>query len=235
MAIAFLASCQPVAQNPRPTGGGYCEAYARDAVSQHRANLDRRCGYGPNARWQPNYNNHYRWCLSAPRASVAAEDAARRDRLRSCQRASSGPVGNSRRYCQGYAEKAVAQNKTNQRLRCGFGPNARWQSNQSNHYRWCLSAPRRSVAAEDEARSERLRSCQRQAGGTRPPSQQFCESYAKRAVAQNRTNLRRRCDFGPNARWRSSYDDHFRWCRNASRASAQTETRARRRSLDQCR
>jgi PAN domain len=40
-----------------------CQDYANNAVTQQQRNLETRCGFsGP--RWNPNYNDHYIWCMN---------------------------------------------------------------------------------------------------------------------------------------------------------------------------
>lgn len=72
----------PVAPEPR------CDAYARSAVEDFRT-MQRfaQCLIRNNARWQPNYQAHYGWCI-ANRAQrpewIQAEARARTDHLIKC-------------------------------------------------------------------------------------------------------------------------------------------------------
>ena len=66
-------------------GAGECQRYARGAVEEFQ-NIQRRpsCRTNVSARWQPNYENHYNWCLSAPREWLRSEAKARDDHLIRC-------------------------------------------------------------------------------------------------------------------------------------------------------
>ena len=61
----------------------------------------------------------------------------------------------------------------------------------------------------------------------------FCDSYAKTAVSQHQENLNRNCGYS-DRRWQSSYDNHYGWCVTVSRASAESETKARAETLQTC-
>ena len=81
----LLAQCR----NSGGGGGGgggktaICDAYARTAVSQHRINLNRGCGYS-GTRWQSSYNNHFGWCLGVSTAASSSETRARRNLILQC-------------------------------------------------------------------------------------------------------------------------------------------------------
>jgi len=60
-----------------------------------------------------------------------------------------------------------------------------------------------------------------------------CVAYADTAVHQNRRNLNIGCGFR-GARWQSNWDNHYRWCRGVARHTQRSETRARRRGLQNC-
>jgi hypothetical protein len=63
-----------------------CEGYARHAIREYELMInDPRCRINTDARWQPSYENHYNWCLTAPSASVRAEEQARDDHLYRCR------------------------------------------------------------------------------------------------------------------------------------------------------
>jgi hypothetical protein len=67
---------------------GACQEYARSAVHDFEAGTApanaKKCRIKTDARWQPNFQNHYNWCLTAPTAWLLAERKARDDRLLAC-------------------------------------------------------------------------------------------------------------------------------------------------------
>jgi hypothetical protein len=64
---------------------GACAQYARRAIEQYQQTTkDRKCRIKGDARWQPNYQNHYNWCLTAPTAWLRSEEKARDDHLYGC-------------------------------------------------------------------------------------------------------------------------------------------------------
>lgn len=72
----------PASPEPR------CDAYARSAVADFRT-MQRfpACLIRDSARWQPDYQAHYRWCAAnlAPKPEwIAAESKARNDHLVKC-------------------------------------------------------------------------------------------------------------------------------------------------------
>ncbi len=66
---------------------------------------------------------------------------------------------------------------------------------------------------------------------------EFCERYARTAREQlqvARDRCRGRIDLR-NARWESSYEDHFRWCRGVSFREADREREIRHAEIERCR
>jgi hypothetical protein len=65
-----------------------CEIYSRRAVQQFQLTqtprFARRCRVAPSPRWQTSYQNHYGWCLTAPRAWLKSEQGARDAHLNRC-------------------------------------------------------------------------------------------------------------------------------------------------------
>ena len=131
--------------------------------------------------------------------------------------------------CRKYAERAVAQNRTNLKLHCGYtGP--RWHSNFNTHYQWCMHVSPQARLHETRARSEQLAACSRNVNSNKSRE---CREYANRAVAQNRTNLKLHCGYtGP--RWHSDFNTHYQWCMRASAQQRQYETRMRSEQLAAC-
>ena len=66
--------------------------------------------------------------------------------------------------CAVYATSAVAQNKKNKQMGCGYaGP--RWSSKYAPHYAWCLGVGNPAVQAETNARAAMLNACGGGGGG----------------------------------------------------------------------
>lgn len=62
-----------------------CYQYANYAVRQYRIAMNRPgCQVHMSGRWQPDYENHYQWCLRAPDQALGAEQGARSDHLTRC-------------------------------------------------------------------------------------------------------------------------------------------------------
>ena len=53
---------------------GFCDGYARNALSQteERREHQRECGWvnPKNPRWNGDYEHHYQWCLGASKAQA---------------------------------------------------------------------------------------------------------------------------------------------------------------------
>ena len=210
---------------PSPNKDKACREYANRALAQNRTNLKLRCGFtGP--RWHSNYDSHYQWCMRASPQLRISETRARARQLAQCSKRTSP---NKNKACREYASRALAQNRTNLKLRCGFtGP--RWHSNYNSHYQWCMRASLQQRISEMRARVRQLEQCSKRAS---PNKDKACREYASRALAQNRTNLKLRCGFtGP--RWHSNYNSHYQWCMRASPQQRISEMRARVRQLEQC-
>jgi hypothetical protein len=88
-AMRRAASIAPVPAMGAPqqvqlrTEDSRCEQYASHAVRQYRLGAQ-RCGVRMDGRWQPNYQNHYQWCLGASNAALYSEQRARDDLLIRC-------------------------------------------------------------------------------------------------------------------------------------------------------
>jgi len=71
--------------NGAPTRDEFCASYARSAVEDFEAaNRFRKCNVRPDPRWQSDFQNHYKWCMTAPTAWVRSESKARTDHLLHC-------------------------------------------------------------------------------------------------------------------------------------------------------
>jgi len=81
IALAALVGASSVqAANP-----GYCHHYADLAVFQFEKNQSiPGCFHGANLRWNPNWDGHYAWCLTADYDAARTEDDLPRARLHAC-------------------------------------------------------------------------------------------------------------------------------------------------------
>ena len=62
-----------------------CYQYANYAVRQYRLAMNRpECAVQMSGRWQPNYENHYQWCLRVPDQALGSEQSARGNHLTRC-------------------------------------------------------------------------------------------------------------------------------------------------------
>ena len=75
----------------RAADPGYCDRYARSAVAQFERNRSiPGCFHGANARWSPNFDSHFGWCVRVPAGAAEEEKAVRTGRLRECMFAAYG-------------------------------------------------------------------------------------------------------------------------------------------------
>jgi hypothetical protein len=69
----------PEKENPQ------CRSYAQDAIADfQKMNENAKCRIKADARWQNNFDNHYKWCLTAQKSWLQSEAKARRDHLINC-------------------------------------------------------------------------------------------------------------------------------------------------------
>jgi hypothetical protein len=204
----------------RAEGEAFCRDYAQRAVDAFRQNESLRCGFA-NARWQPNFDNHFGWCRGVPAIWTQQEDKSRENQLRVCRREPKAF------QCNEYAINANGAHRSNLSGGCGFS-GARWQDNYDAHLAWCISAPAELVNHESNVRFAMLGICGRQQPFVR------CDEYARRAAAQVAEANRRQCGFG-GPRWTPSYDNHLSWCIGVPEDFAASEAREREGPLSQCR
>lgn len=128
--------------------------------------------------------------------------------------------------CIPYAAAAVSAAVSAAANRCGF-TGTRWSDRHTDHMTWCQAADSAALAAEAEARAERLRGCvaARSAAGD-SPERERCTSYAAAAVDHQRDNLTRQCGFSGEA-WNTNWQEHFAWCIAAPAADAEARNAER--------
>lgn len=62
-----------------------CAQYARNAIRQYQIMTEHpKCRVDTGGRWQPNYQDHYNWCLTAADAARRSEEKLRNDHLLAC-------------------------------------------------------------------------------------------------------------------------------------------------------
>jgi hypothetical protein len=71
----------PIADTLPPNDDPRCEAYAHKAVNDARAITNAPGCYATGPRWDPNYQNHYHWCLTVPEAATDNEERERNRHL----------------------------------------------------------------------------------------------------------------------------------------------------------
>jgi hypothetical protein len=86
--VIFAMATSFVAIPVFAAGQEACEEYAHSAVHDFEVGTApanaKKCRIKAEARWQPNFKNHYNWCLTAPAAWLRSERKARDDRLLAC-------------------------------------------------------------------------------------------------------------------------------------------------------
>lgn len=126
--------------------------------------------------------------------------------------------------CDAYATKAIAQQKENQSLRCGFVGHA-WTADVQAHRSWCQlpEVHMANLVLEDNARTEALLACQQQTAA--------CDQYA--ALAHEQNQAAEGCGFS-GARWHDDVDQHRAWCMTAAPAAVLAEAVARNKAILDC-
>ena len=148
---------------PRQSQRGWPADYASSAVAHYRESEELGCGFS-GSRWSDNYEAHYRWANGVAKQKANAETKFRLGALAKCRR----QLEQSRReqreneeWAQKYAETAVAQQRENLSLRCGFRGN-RWHADYDSHYRYALRVNKGTARAEAQQRESALLNCRLQ-------------------------------------------------------------------------
>jgi hypothetical protein len=83
---AGLLAVAALANTPARSKKAGCEEYARSAVHDYQSMRDHpECHVPDSPRWQPNYQNHYKWCMGVPAAARIGEAKARDAHLVHCK------------------------------------------------------------------------------------------------------------------------------------------------------
>ena len=153
------------------------------------------------------------------------DDARQRERMQAEKTA----------FCNEYADRAVAANRQNRELRCGY-TGGRWGHSRTVYFNWCMKNPPEKARANTAARESLIRRCRNAPPRERMPARadlESCREYASISVQQARRARESGCGYrGP--RWTLNYDRHFRWCRTATVTERRGELAVRRAALKRC-
>ena len=204
-----------------------CRIYAETAISQQKENLRRRCRFS-GKQWSTDFRHHYQWCMKVPKAKVDAETRARAEALK--HKCAPAHNADKKQRCRIYAETAVSQQEENARRKCRFKGNE-WSLDFNHHYQWCLKVPKAKADAETRARTEALK--HKCVSAHNAGKKQRCRIYAETAVSQQEENAHRGCRLRGH-RWSNDFSRHYQWCLQVPQSQADSETRARDKSLKKC-
>lgn len=133
-----------------------CQAYAKEAVAQQKANKSHGCGLSGGA-WSEDYAAHFDWCLGADQGARNTENNSRNQQLAGCLSAQKVQADKALKdQCATYATFAVAQAKENASRRCG-NTGGRWSADWQSHFNWCLGAPQKARQGETAIRVKALK------------------------------------------------------------------------------
>jgi len=135
--------------------------------------------------------------------------------------------GGDAKICQAYANKAIAQQRENQRRGCGFA-GVRWHLDYNKHYNGCMGSAAQWPVRETNLRQNALSTCSKTGGKAK-----ICQAYANNAIAQQRENQRRGCGFAGGL-WHLDYKTHHKWCMSVSVQARGKATNDRRNALNIC-
>jgi hypothetical protein len=222
LAVVFAGTSIALADEQR------CRDYAAEAVDQFRENQRLECGFTGD-RWSSNRTGHFEWCVDNPESFSESESRGRHDQLQTCREERTGNANEQR--CNEYADAAVAANRENTSLSCGF-TGARWSNVRSGHFQWCMANPENASRSEATGRRSQLQACRDDQAGN--ANEDRCNRYADEAVASNRENISQSCGLS-GARWSSNRTVHFQWCMNNAESASRSEANGRRTELQACR
>jgi hypothetical protein len=223
LGIAALILLLLTTTGARATANLNCDAYAGAAVAQNQQNENFKCGF-TGAAWNNDFSAHRNWCLSATTTmqNLTAEDNVRKQALAQC--AEKPKLDQA--ACQTFAKKAVIAADAATKRGCGFAGN-RWLSDYGAHFAWCLTASQGAREQEDQARANQLQGClESLAAAAEKSKKDACAKYAAFAVAQNKENVNRKCDF-TGGRWGEDWQTHFDYCQKVGSTTANKETLVR--------
>jgi len=87
VAVASVMGLVALSTKANAAGPGFCADYSRAAVRQFElARSIPGCLGGGSARWNPDYQVHYGWCLNVPPGAAVSERAIRSREIAVCRR-----------------------------------------------------------------------------------------------------------------------------------------------------
>lgn len=198
-----------------------CNRYADDVMAAIRK-VGGRCSGGvmSGARWDPDRDAHFRWCMDARPEHVSREQGLRNHDADKCVR------------CFDYQNQAGAQAEENRNRGCGFtGP--QWTEDKNAHFQWCWNlqtSHRGEPARHTRERAAALKNC------PTAVKKKFCDTYADRAISQyhERRKLAQPCGEPKGAMWHANYQNHYGWCVAVSDAERAQHELARWQAILSC-
>lgn len=198
-----------------------CNRYADEAMAAIRKVGD-RCSGGvmSGARWDPDRDAHFRWCMDTRPEHVTREQGLRNHDADKCVR------------CFDYMNEAERQTMENENRGCGFtGP--QWTKDKAAHFRWCWnleSSYRGAPAGHTLERKAALKNC------PTAEKKKYCNTYADRAISQyhERRNLAKPCGEPKGVMWHANFQNHYGWCVAVSDADRARQELARWKDILQC-
>ena len=130
-------------------------------------------------------------------------------------------------YCKKYAARAISQQKDNINSNCGFMGD-KWHDDESSHFNWCMSVDKSASRADESFRDGELSRCK-----SRNLARARCNSYASRAVSQQKENLKNNCGFSGD-KWHEDRASHFDWCMSVPKATSDADSQFRASKLKSC-
>ena len=192
-----------------------CNDYAQRAVNQYSHYLNNGCRLSGRNK----YNAHYNYCISVPRKIADADWKRRMKEGNDCigmkaaqqkapprNKAPQGGISKATRYrCDDYATRAVDQ--YNHYL--NYGCRLSGRSGYDDHYKYCISVPRKIADNDWERRMKEGNACLeiKAAQKKAPPKKKASPPHANQVMP----GFNERCDCyaGLEARWDSFYFRNF--------------------------
>jgi hypothetical protein len=159
----------------------FCTDFANNCLTQNARNKNLDCKI-TGGFWQSGFKHIYDWCLKNGKSKARKIFLLRVDSLKSCNSRSAGKEKPSGRggsgssnlgketqslseskdkatYCRDYANKAIDQQKENQRNDCGLHPVWEWHKDFKLHYNWCMKKDRKTSRLHRAQRNQSLLKC----------------------------------------------------------------------------
>ncbi len=206
-----------------------CRKYANQSIADYEKNLVQNCGLS-SERWTGDFATHFDWCMGATVEEKLDLRRQRKNALRQCldeKHGESSHVG-----CRQYAKKALQQQQTNLRNKCGFNSKIRWRNSFSYYLNWCQENTVHERKRQDKMREEAIGRCLKRGGGVYSKK---CDNYAKFSLKQVKRASKNGCGFRDRGRWSRTYKFHYQFCRKTGGMKAlQKEKVVRKEGIKRC-